>query len=145
MQRSAETYLALYGKGPNQPDAAQWETLLKGDMNAPLTVVTLIKLREQADATLTGNTVMTGQEAFERYVEIALPKFTALGGRFLLQGQVEGGFIGERLSDWDIAAVGEYPRREGFLNLLDDKAYQAAFIYRRAAVAYQHVFLVNAM
>ena len=68
-----------------------------------------------------------------------------VGGYFALRGAVEGDFIGENLESWHIIAIGQYPRRESFLELLSDQDYKKAFRYRQAAVESQNVFFINAM
>ena len=88
---------------------------------------------------------MTGEQAFAKYAETSVPKVTEVGGYFALRGVVESDFIGEEVENWHIIAIGQYPRRENFLELLYDQDYKRAFIYRQAAIANQNVFLVNAM
>lgn len=68
-----------------------------------------------------------------------------VGGGFVLRGAVEGDFIGNNLPSWDIIAIGQYPKREHFIQLLSDKDYQQAFNYRQAAVEDQNVFFIHTM
>ena len=134
----------MYGEGKNYPTAAQWQKLLDGDMSQPLTVVNFFKLRQIADATLIGEE-MSGEKAFEKYAETSVPKVAEVGGHFILRGAVECNFIGENLENWHIVAIGQYPKRENFLELLSDQDYKNAFKFRQAAVENQNVFFINAM
>jgi uncharacterized protein (DUF1330 family) len=141
---SIEELVAMYGAGMNYPTRKQWQGLINGDMSQPLTVVNFFKLREIADSTLIQEN-MTGEQAFAKYAETSVPKVAEVGGHFVLRGVVESGFIGEDLENWHIIAIGQYPRRENFLELLSDQDYKKAFKYRQAAVENQNVFFVNAM
>ena len=144
MAYSIEELTALYGEGKNYPSGSQWKTLLDGDLTQPLTVVNFFKLRERADSALIQES-MSGEEAFAKYAETSVPKVAEVGGHFVLRGIVEGDFIGENLESWHIIAIGQYPKRENFIELLMDKDYKNAFKYRQAAVENQNVFFINAM
>ncbi len=63
MKYSTEELVAMYGEGKNYPTRSQWQRLIDGDMNQPLTVVNFFKFREIADQTLIDET-MTGEQAF---------------------------------------------------------------------------------
>ena len=144
MQYSKETFINIYGSGKGLPTAEQWEDLLRGDMNSPLTVVNFFKFSDRADSTLTNGKEMTGKEAFAIYAETSVPKVSEVGGHFVLRGSVEGSLIGGDSSQWDIVAIGQYPRRKYFLKLFQDDEYQRAFKFRQAALEKQDVFLVCA-
>ena len=144
MKYSIEELVAMYGEGRNHPTRSQWQKLIDGDMSQPLTVVNFFKLREIADPTLIDET-MTGEQAFAKYAETSVPKVTEVGGHFVLRGVVESDFIGEDVENWHIIAIGQYPRRENFLELLFDAEYKKAFKYRQASVANQNVFFINVM
>lgn len=135
--------MATYGEGPNYPTRDQWQRLLDGNMDQPLTVVNFFKLREIADTNIIEEE-MSGEEAFAKYAETSVPKVAEVGGHFILRGGVEGGFVGENTEGWHIIAIGQYPKRENFLQLLSDEDYKKAFQYRQAAIDDQHVYLVNA-
>jgi uncharacterized protein (DUF1330 family) len=144
MKFSIEALMAMYGEGENYPAQRQWQRLIDGDMSQPLTVVNFFKLREIADSTLIQER-MTGEQAFAKYTETSIPKVAEVGGYFALRGVVESDFIGEELENWHIIAIGQYPSRECFLELLSDQDYKKAFQYRQAAVENQNAFLVNAL
>lgn len=144
MKYSVEELTTLYGQGKIYPNRDQWQRLLEGDLDQPLTVVNFFKLREIADKSIIQET-MTGEQAFTKYAQTSVPKVSQMGGHFLLRGSVEGGFIGENLENWHIIAIGKYPRRENFLELLIDADYKQAFKYRQAAIENQNVFFINAM
>ncbi|GLR72981.1 DUF1330 domain-containing protein [Agaribacter marinus] len=144
MKYSIDTLIKLYGTGFNLPSRAQWQSLVEGDQDAPLTVVNFFKLRTGADNKLIEES-MSGHEAFSKYAETSVPKVAEVGGHFVLRGAVEADFIGDNLEQWDIIAIGQYPRRENFLQLLMDEDYHAAFKYRQAAVETQHVYFISAM
>lgn len=144
MTYSLDDIVAAYGEGANHPSRAQWKTLLDGDMQQALTVVNFFKLRARADASLIDEP-LSGQEAFAKYAETSVPKVAEVGGYFVLRGAVTGDFIGEGLEQWQVIAIGQYPRRQNFIELLLDPDYQRAFRYRQAAVEKQEVYFVDAM
>lgn len=145
MKYTTEALINAYGTGSNLPTSEQWGALINGDMSTPLTVVNFFKLRDKADPALTDGREMTGMEAFTTYAETSVPKVSEVGGHFILRGGVEGILIGKDLPQWDIIAIGQYPKRECFLNLFEDNEYKMAFKFRQAAIEKQNVFLVNAM
>lgn len=144
MKYSIEELVNFYSQGKIYPNRDQWQRLLEGDLDQPLTVVNFFKLREIADRSIIQET-MTGEQAFTKYAQTSVPKVSQMGGHFLLRGSVEGSFMGENLENWHIIAIGQYPRRENFLELLIDPDYKQAFKYRQAAVENQNVFFINAM
>ena len=143
MQHRLNALLNYYTTGNNSPTDHQFLNLINGDLNTPLTVVNFFKFRKVADASLINDEPMTGFDAFTKYAETSVPKVAKVGGRFLLRGSVEGSLIGNDTPKWDIIAIGEYPKRECFIHLLEDAEYRTAFQYRQAAIAVQNVFLVN--
>jgi uncharacterized protein (DUF1330 family) len=144
MKPTIDELIHYYGEGGNAPSRSQWQALLEADPDAPLTVLNFFKLRESADARLIEEK-MSGKQAFSKYAETSVPKVNEVDGHFVLRGVFEGAFIGEKLDEWHILAIGQYPKRENFLQLLSDEAYRQAFKYRQAAVAKQHVFFISAM
>ncbi len=144
MKYSIETLIELYGVENNCPSYAQWQSLLDGNFDTPLTVVNFFKLREKADNSFIRES-MSGEDAFTKYAETSVPKVAEVGGHFILMGAVEADFIGDNLEQWNIVAIGQYPRRENFLQLLMDEDYHEAFTYRQAALETQHVYFINAM
>lgn len=145
MQYSTENLINVYGSGRGLPTAKQWESLLDGDLNSPLTVINFFKFSDRADSALISGQEMTGKEAFAVYAETSVPKVAEVGGHFMLRGIVEGSLIGDDLTQWDIVAIGQYPQREYFLKLLQDDEYQKAFKFRQAALEKQDVFLIIAV
>ena len=144
MNKTVDDLVIAYGEGSNYPSRSQWEQLLQGDMGRPLTVLNFFKLRSQADTTIIADS-MTGEKAFEMYAETSVPKVAEVGGHFVLRGMVEGLFVGDASADWHIIAIGQYPKRENFLALINDREYQNAFKYRQAAVEKQEVYFIDAM
>lgn len=144
MENSIDELVKVYGEGSNCPSRDQWKNLLEGDLSQPLTVVNFFKLRKNADTAIIDDAI-SGEEAFSKYAEVSVPTVDKVGGHFALRGVVENDFMGDKLLDWDLIAVGQYPERKNFIELLMDKEYQACVKYRQAAVEAQHVYFVNAM
>lgn len=117
---------------------------MDGNQHSPLIVVNFFCLRETADNAIVDES-LSGEEAFSLYAKTSVPKGSEVGGQFLLRGAVEADFIGEGLGNWHIIAIGHYPKRSNFMELLIDSDYQKAFKYRQAAVESQRVFFVDAM
>jgi uncharacterized protein (DUF1330 family) len=144
MKYSIEKFISTYGEGQKYPNRDQWEMLVDGDLDAPLTVVNFFKLRDLADENLIDDK-MSGEQAFAKYAQTSVPKVEKVGGHFILRGAVEGDFIGDNVENWHIVAIGHYPKRENYLQLLSDEDYKKAFKYRQAAVKDQKVVFVSAM
>lgn len=144
MTYSIDTLMKLYENKLNFASKTQWRSLLGGNLESPLTVVNFFKFREEVDLRIV-NESMSGEEAFNKYAETSIPKVAEVGGHFLLLGTVESDFIGENLEQWDLMAIGQYPQRKAFIELLMDEVYQAAFRYRMAAIENQNVYFVRAL
>jgi uncharacterized protein (DUF1330 family) len=144
MKYSIEELISTYGEGKNYPTRNQWQMLVDGNLDTPLTVVNLFKLRDVADVNLI-NEDISGEQAFAKYAQTSVPKVDKVGGHFILRGVVEGNFIGDNIENWHIVAIGHYPKKENFLQLLLDEDYKKVFKYRQAAVESQTVFFINTM
>lgn len=127
-----------YGAGSG-PSLAQWQRVLEGPAESPVTVINFFKLRAMAEYPAERPAV-SGIEAMMRYAAVSGPTLEKVGGRFLLSGPFETTLIGED-EDWDLVAIGAYPSRRALLALFDDAAYRDAWPHRAAAVARQRVLI----
>ena len=136
--------IAWYGEGSDasSPTRQQWRGILERPQHEPITLINFFKLRRQARYPEAAE-ASTGQEAFDRYAAVSVPTVEKVGGRFLLLAPFEASFIGET-EDWDLVAIGAYPKTSALFVLLEDPDYRAAYPHRCAALERQKVIACSA-
>jgi uncharacterized protein (DUF1330 family) len=113
------------------PTASQWQRMLSGPPDAPITLINFFKLRPA-----TGEAM---QEMMS-YAAVSGPTLERVGGKFLVSGPFEGTFMGDD-EDWDLVAIASYPNRGALVALHDDADYREAWSHRVAAVERQRVVI----
>jgi len=114
--------------------------LSAADPERPIAVMNLFALREHAryapDDPEYGTTAadVSGAEALERYVDLALPIVTALGGRPILGAEIEQTYVGPDDAAWDRTAVLWFPTRQAFVDMLESPDHRTASRHRNAAL-----------
>lgn len=134
--------VAVYGDGGLCPTRAQWAQLLGHPSPGPIVVVNFFRVREQADATLTGGEPLTGFQSLLEYSEVSRRKVDEVGGRFLSTALFDTVLMGDD-RDWSLVAIAEYPDRKAFVRLFQDREYQQAHRFRLAAIEAQRVLVAN--
>jgi uncharacterized protein (DUF1330 family) len=120
------------------PTMEQITAFIRRDRRAPITMVALVKFREQA-AYPAGYQVApcSGIDAYRRYIAGIAPFLEQAGARIVFRGPVEGVLIGcldEPAADWDEISVLAYPSREAFLEMIRQPEYQLAMMHRVAGL-----------
>ena len=92
--------------------------------------------------TRSGETLASGNEAFQKYADVSVPAMQDAGGSFLTVSAFAGTMLGAE-QDWDLVAIGRYPNLQAFLGLYQNPEYIRAFDYRIAAVASQFVIVIE--
>ena len=77
---------------------------------------------------------LTGEQAYQRYVDEMVPFVVSKGGRVIWSGRVDSQVIGEGAEGFHVAALMEYPSRKAFLAMIALPDYQAAAVHRTAAL-----------
>ncbi|RVU34922.1 DUF1330 domain-containing protein [Hwanghaeella grinnelliae] len=144
MDDRIDRLLGMYGNGLDgaAPTAADWRRMLEREVERPVTLINLFKLRETALYPAGMDFGGSGKDAFDRYATVSVPSMQSTGGEFLFVGPVEGRFMGAQ-DDWDIAAIGRYPNTKALLSLFDIEAYRDCYIHRVAACEKQQVTICD--
>ena len=131
IQDRARELTEWYGEAM-APTLEQWQRVLSGPDDTPVTLVNFFKLREETEEGV------SGLESLMRYAAVSEPTLEKVGGRFLLRGRFETAFMGLE-EDWDLIIVASYPDRAALIALHSDEGYRAAWPHRVAAVERQRV------
>lgn len=141
-----EAVIEAYGAcaEAGMPSRDMWARLGEIAPDQPVTLVNFFKMRDRA-AYPAGfsedDTDVNGSTAFNRYAAVSMPTLENVGGRFLVVAPFGGTFIGET-EDWDLVAVGTYPRPSAIVSLFEAPEYERAYVHRKAACASQRVSLL---
>jgi uncharacterized protein (DUF1330 family) len=112
-----------------RPNAEQFGQLAESEEKGPVVMVNLLKFKREAEGT-TGS----GQEAYQRYGDIAVAMVEERGGRVIWQGRADQILIGDPARDWDVVALVEYPSRQSFIEMVSNADYQKAHSHREAGL-----------
>lgn len=115
------------------PTRAQFEAFKAMDRAAPVNMLNLVRLNEQAQ--YADGTAATGAEAYAAYGRLSAPIFQRVGGTIAWRGVPQPALIGPVDEVWDVAFIARYPSLGAFLEMVTDPAYQAIVFHRQAAVA----------
>ena len=83
---------------------------------------------------------LTGQQAYERYSELAIPCINKVGGVPMWRGSFGLVLIGPEDERWDEIVILQYPMRSAFERMLADPEYQAIVFHRTAGVKDSRLF-----
>lgn len=86
---------------------------------------------------------ISGQDAFQRYSEVAGAFIHELGGRVAIQAPAEQVMIGPETANWHVAAIMYFPSRGAFIEMLSDPSFQAASRHRKAALKNHNMIHLN--
>lgn len=121
-----------------EPTDDQLFDLRHADQAAPITMVNLLKFREIAhyeDAEPSDAPPLTGQEAYQRYADVATEKIRENGGTVVFLASGQQLVVGQQDKDeWDMVAIVEYPSRAAYLKGFDSEEYQDAIRHRKAGL-----------
>jgi len=131
------------------PSEAQFATLKSLPMETPLAVLNLFEFNQVANYAPgdpefgTSAAQISGQEAFQRYGEVAGKFIQELGGRMVFSVPAEQVLIGPDTANWDVAAIMYFPHRRAFLQMSSDSDFQKASRHRKAALKNHHMIHLN--
>lgn len=128
--------------GSVMPTQQQLEALAASDVEGPITMLNLVRFREEATEPCEG---MSGFESFTRYGEAVTPILERIGARVSSQLSCHQGVIGPEEAQWDLAVLVEYPSREAFLGMIASPEYLEIYPFRQAAVADSRLILTTSL
>lgn len=124
------------------PSRDDFKAFAKLEIAAPVHMLNLVKLREQA--LYEDGRAVSGADAYKAYGKESAPYFEANGGSIVWRGTPRFPLIGPRDEHWDIGFVAAYPSKDAFLAMVLDPGYQAIVFHRQAAVETSRLFCFEA-
>lgn len=101
-------------------------------------ILNLLRFRQVADYSATPDLAppspISGAEAFQRYIDHALPYLRSSGGDLIFIGQGGAFLIGPQNECWDMAMLVRQQSVEAFLSFASQRAYLAGIGHRTAAL-----------
>ncbi len=117
------------------PDADDLRRLAAMPADTPVTMLNLLRFREQADYLPNAEVApCSGREAYSRYSRVALQQVSAVGGAPAWVGVALDAFIAPEGERWDEMLLVRYPSLGAFLRMLAQPDYRAATFHRTAAL-----------
>ena len=117
--------IALY------PSKAQIEALLASPETGPVTMLNLLRFKQQATAP---DEDMSGEKAYQRYAIEMRRLVESRGGRFLWVGRIDSQVMGEGAENFHVAAIVEYPSRKAFVEIATSPEVAAIGVHRAAGL-----------
>lgn len=115
------------------PSRAAFDQFKQLDRDAPIQMLNLIRLRDQAR--YEDGRELSGAEAYQAYGRESGPIFRRVGGRIIWRGAPQLVLTGPAEERWDIAFIAHYPSAHAFLEMVTDTRYREVVKHRQAAVA----------
>lgn len=102
------------------------------DLDEPVVMLNLLKYRDLAEPGF-GVDGLSGREAYGVYGRKFAELNPRFGGEPIWMGRALNTIIGDE--DWDVVILVRYPTRRQFIEMINDRDYQAIAPIRAAAVA----------
>ena len=117
-----------------RPNETQMEGFLEGDVDSPITMLNLLKFKENAEYEDGRETNLTGKEAYLIYGKEVIEHLEKVGAKLIFQGRVSRLMLGEVEELWDSIALAKYPSRKAMLEMMMDSEYQKSEKHRSAGL-----------
>ncbi|SMF96344.1 hypothetical protein SAMN02949497_3739 [Methylomagnum ishizawai] len=121
-----------------EPTQESGAALFRRNISGTVMMLNLIRLKEIADYAnspeLAPKTQISGREAFQKYIDHAMPFLKASGGELLLLGDGGKFLIGPSEEQWDIVMLVRQSSVESFFAFASNPGYMAGIGHRTAAV-----------
>jgi uncharacterized protein (DUF1330 family) len=120
------------------PTFEQGKALVLRGIEGPVVMLNLLRFRATADYSgaeqLAPASPISGQAAYQRYLDHTEPLLTKAGGRVRFFGSAEAFTIGPEDERWDVAMLVEHQSVDAFLAFAKDETYLAGVGHRAAAL-----------
>ncbi len=111
------------------------ELMQTANDNSPIVMVNLLKFRDQAEYPEgSGHSPCSGEQAYQRYSEVAFEKIKQAGGNVSFLAASVGTLIGPEDENWDKVILVKYPSFKAFVAMIMADEYQAASVHRTASM-----------
>ncbi len=120
-----------------EPTTFQLRRFREADQDTPISMVNLLKFRDQAEygsGVAENRERLTGREAYQRYATVALNKILENGGSIDFLAPSEQCFVGCDEDEWDQVVIVRYPSRAAYLAGFNSDEYQEAIRHRIAGL-----------
>lgn len=124
------------------PDREAFRQFAKMDIEGPVHMLNLLKLRDRA--AYADGRELTGAEAYRAYGKASGPFFSKNGGQIVWRGIPRFPLIGPSDETWDMGFVAAYPSKDHFMAMVKDEGYQAIVFHRQAAVDTSRLYCFEA-
>ena len=100
----------------------------------PISMVNLLKYKENAIYDDGRDTSLSGKEAYQLYAVEVIKLIEKYGGEFVFAGSVSRLMLGEVEEMWDEVAIAKYPSRKAMFEMTMDPDYQKIHVHRDAGL-----------
>ena len=100
----------------------------------PISMVNLLKYKENAIYDDGRDTSLSGKEAYQLYAAEVIKLIEKYGGEFVFAGSVSRLMLGEVEEMWDEVAIAKYPSRKAMFEMTMDPDYQKIHVHRDAGL-----------
>lgn len=122
------------------PTKEQMAGFFENDHGKPISMVNLLKFKDQADYPEDHefhDKGMTGAEAYAIYGAAVTELVISLGGKMRFFGDVQRLMLGEVEELWEQVGIAQYPNRQAMVDMMMSDAYRAIEVHRNAGLAGQ--------
>ena len=116
------------------PNEEQINGFLENPEIGPISMVNLLKYKENAIYDDGRDTNLSGEEAYGLYAAEVINLVEKYGGEFLFAGKVNRLMLGEVEEMWDSIAIAKYPNRKATFEMTTDPEYQKIHVHRDAGL-----------
>ena len=116
------------------PSEEQINGFLENPDLGPISMVNLLKYKENAMYDDGRETNLSGREAYQLYAAEVIKLISKYGGEFVFAGSVSRLMLGEVEEMWDEVAIAKYPSRKAMFEMTMDPDYQKIHVHRYAGL-----------
>ena len=116
------------------PSKEQINGFLENPNLGPISMVNLVKYKENAVYDDGRETNLSGKEAYQLYAAEVNKLISKYGGEFVFAGSVSRLMLGEVEEMWDEVAIAKYPSRKAMFEMTMDPDYQKIHVHRDAGL-----------
>ena len=116
------------------PNEEQINGFLENPEIGPISMVNILKYKENPKYDDGRDTNLSGEEAYGLYAAEVINLVEKYGGEFLFAGKVNRLMLGEVEEMWDSIAIAKYPNRKAMFEMTMDPEYQKIHVHRDAGL-----------
>lgn len=119
------------------PSKEQVDAVMSAETNGAFYLLNFLKFKPLAVYEDGRDSDLTGEQAYEIYVDAVRDAIAATGGRLMLMARLDTVSLGEIEELWDRVSVVMYPSRVAFLEMLKTSVLDEVRAHRTAGLAGQ--------